>query len=485
MNHRIIFPLLLLLTFPLIGLTQSKPQVQIQLLSNDQEGDLNLNKTDFSAWATRVDKLIDTVFGLLKSKSDYMLLVTLHPDNEPTLSLFSRPAGPETESEKILERFKGGPSMKTRYVDYSFVYLIRINGGSGELSETFSPEFKDPYILQHESFKRAGLTEKRTLLVNWAASGILPILAESEGKVDEKFGGVSYMGKTLRTALSKDLQVNIPQLTDSSSAYWRGVMEMSPGNEIITLSKVMLLVAQGDFDMAKEYCELLRLFGSKKALASYYTSELAWRLEEFNKELNIRMQRGIEQHDKGNYDGAIAVYTGILNEYPRSAWVHYELYFSTNLRNNAVKKDSVLGLEEWNKVKPVIYSCNPLYPVAARLTTGKDAYLFLRRSELGKLFKDKDGLAKDLIELGDIALDLGATGYAAEVYWLCYSRLKKEDVNHKEMLPYFLYALEKLKVTDIKKNFPGDFEKEFSKIDKERKKRMEQSAAYKAFKVKE
>jgi len=465
--------------------SQSRPQVQIQLISNDQEGEFNLDKVAFSAWASWINPLLDSVFGKLKTKSDFMLLATLHTNQEPTLSLYSRPATAETEMEQILSGFKNGPSMKTRFVDYSFVYLIRINDGSGELSEKFYPEYKDPYDLKHEAFKRAALGEKVTLLRNWASMEVIPLLAEAERHVDEKFGGVKYVGNTLQAMTINGIPSNLYKLTDSTSDYWRGVMEMSPGNEIIPLSKVMGMVALGDFDMAKEYTELLRLFGSKKMLATYYTNELSWRLEEFNKELTTRMQRGVLQHDAGNYDGAIAVYTGILKEYPRSAWVNYELYFSTNLRNNAIRKDSVAGMAEWNKVKPVIYSCNPLYPVAARLTTGKEAYLFLRRSELGKLFKEKDNLAKDLLELGDIALDLGASGYAAEVYWLCFSRLKKEDLGHREMLPYYLYALEKLHVNDIRKNFPGDFDKEFARIDKERKKHMEQSPAYKAFKVKE
>ena len=88
------------------------------------------------------------------------------------------------------------------------------------------------------------------------------------------------------------------------------------------------------------------------------------------------------------------------------------------------------------------------------------------------------------MELGDIALDLGAYGYAAEVYWLCFSRIKKEDIGNREMLPYCLYCLDKLGVQDIRKNFIGDFDKEFKRIDKERRKQMEENKFYRSFKNK-
>jgi hypothetical protein len=478
---------ILLFTLPVHDWSQTKPSVEIQLLSNDQEAELNLDKNSFMFWAKGMTRRIDSVFAEEKSKRDYLVLITLHARQEPDIRVHARPACTDEQLKKILHSLKTDDPVKTNYCDYSFVYMIRTNGGSGDPNLSFVPEYQDPLKAIHETFKRAGLAEKKALLEKWALDEVLPILSESETRIDFKFSGVQYAGRILREASNRSPDSKAPEtasLTDKSSDYWRGVMEMSPGNEIIPLSKTMLYVSSGEFDLAKEYCELLRPFGKEKNLATYYVNELSWRLEEFNKELNLRVQRGIEQHDKGNYAGAIAVYTGILNDYSRSAWVNYELYYSTNMRNNLEKKDSVLSLAEWNKAAPVVYSCNPLYPVCARASTGKEGYLIMRRAELGKLFKVKEDFSKDLLKLGDIALDLGAYGYAAEVYWLCFSRLKKEDVAQREMLPYFLYALDKLGVNDLKKTFSGDFDKEFIKIDKARKKEMESSPVYKSFKNK-
>ncbi len=479
-----------LLFFLLVGFSpwlsaQSHPYIEVQQVSNEQEAELNLNKKTFAPWALTMQTLLDTIFSAEQTKNDFIVLVTLHPDTDhPSVSLFSRPGLPSDDQSKLLNLLKAGPKVMTRFVDYSQIYLIRTKARS-VTNLSFTPEYKDPYQLKQEAFKRAGLHEKVILLKSWAENHALPVLAEAETTVDEKFSGVQYVSKVLHSMAPIGPAQDLKKLTDSSGNYWRGVMEMSPGNEIIPLSKVVMLVAEGQFDEAKEYVELLKLFGGKKLLATYYIEELSWRLEAFNKELQTRAQKGIEQHDKGNYDGAIAVYQGILNDYPASAWIHFELYYSQNRKNNEEKKDSVLSLAEWNKAKPIIYRCNPLYPNTSRVSTGKEAYLFMRRTELATLFKVKENLPKDLLKLGDIASDLGDYGYAAEVYWICFSRLKKDELDKKEMLPYFLYCLDKLGVKEIRKNYEGDFEKEFKKIDKEKRKAMEGSVVYKLYKVKQ
>ncbi|MFI5149175.1 MAG: hypothetical protein ACHQRM_05535 [Bacteroidia bacterium] len=349
------------------------------------------------------------------------------------------------------------------------------------------PAPPDSQIVHMEAFRKAGLGGKRKLLMDWAVNEVIPVLASYETKVDDKFAGVKYMGDLLQNLSRKGpsaFPVNVHALCDSSSSYWRAVMEMSLGNELIPLSKTMLYVANGEFDIAKQYAELLKPFSGEKTIATLYIRELAWRLDEFNKELNGRMQRGLEMHDAGNYDGALVVYKGINTEYPNSAWVHYELYYSGNKKAMEEKKDSLLSRANWDLASPGIYRCNPMYPVQARASSGTEGYILYRRISQSKLFKEKDKFPSDIATMGDIALDLQDNAYAAEIYWLCFSRLKKDDLHGKEMLPWCLYALDKLGVKDLRSNFKGDFEKEFKKIDKKRKKEMEGSSIYKSFKNK-
>ncbi|HXC04042.1 MAG TPA: hypothetical protein VNZ86_04770 [Bacteroidia bacterium] len=349
------------------------------------------------------------------------------------------------------------------------------------------PALADSQIVHMEAFRKASLSEKRTLLINWAQQEVIPILGAYETKVDEKFAGVRYMGDLLHKLSiqgSSAFPVSVGKVCDSTSSYWRGVMEMSPGNELIPLSKTMLYVANGEFDMAKQMAELLRPFATDKSIATMYIQELSWRLEEFNKELNGRMQRGLELHDAGNYSGALVVYKGINNDYPNSAWVHYEIYYSGNTKDMSEKKDSLESLANWDKSSPLIYHYNPMYPVQARASGGKEGYQMYRRLSQATLFKDKTKFPPDLVTLGDIALDLQAYGYAGEIYWLCFSRIKKEELKGKEMLPWFLYTLDKCSIKDLQSNFKGNFEKEFRKIDKQRKKEMEGSAVYRSFKNK-
>ena len=286
---------------------QDKPQVEIQLLSNDQVAEADLNKNDFLEWVKLLTSRVDSAFLTEKTSRDIMVLVTLHQQAEPSISIHARPACSNAEMNRMAAFFTHLPSFHTKLFDYSFVYLVRTHGGSGgDKNAAFVPEYIDPNSARRTAFRKAGLAEKKTLLQNWARAEVIPMLEEFENRVDKKFAGVQYLAKKLDSIYSVDIlqgkpvTVRVPQITDSVSDYWRGVMEMSPGNHIITLSKVMLLVAEGEFDYAKEYCELLRQMGAEKALATYYTNELSWRLEEFSKELNTRISRGIAQHDKAN-----------------------------------------------------------------------------------------------------------------------------------------------------------------------------------------
>jgi hypothetical protein len=467
---------------------QSLPQVEIQLLANEQVAEVNLDPVTFPTWGKQMTDRVDSAFLSEKAKRDVMILLTLHAQAEPEVHVFARPAFTEAEMKQIQDAFTHIPSFHTLLIDYSFVYLVKLNGGSGDKAAAFNPVYEDPKEASRKAFKRKGLAEKKSELMNWAVTEVMPVLAAKELKVNEKFSGVRYMGKTLNKICflyeSHKLVPSALSLTDSVADYWRGVMEMSPGNEIIPLSKVMLLVAEGRFDYAKEYTELLRHFCSDKALATYYINELSWKLEEFNRELNVRTRHGVEQHQKGNFQGAMAVYEGVLADYPNSAWLHYEMYFSKTQARNAVKKDSLLSQSEWNEARKQIYTLNPLYPLSGKASSGKENYQSARRFELNKLFKDKEKLSPDMESLADIALDLESYGYAAEAYWLCFSRLKKADIGNREMLPYCLYSLDKLGVSEISKNFQGDFEKEFKRIEKEQKKKMESSPYYKAMRNK-
>jgi hypothetical protein len=467
---------------------QAAPHIEIQLLSNEQVSELNLDRGSFPSWTRGMTNLTDSAFLRDKTKRDVMVLVTLHTAKDPEVRIYARPSYTPAELEQVQQFYKRTPVSYTRLTDYSFLYLIRLNGGNGDKAAAFIPAFEDPAQITRKNFKRANLSDKKNMLINWATTEALPLIAAAEMRVEEKFSGVHYMALTLNSYLHTPSSGITPQqvlrLTDSTADYWRGVMEMSPGNELVSLSKVLLMVAAGQFDYAKEYNELLKPFGSEKALATYYMKELSWRLEEFDKELSTRTQRGIDQRLNGNYAGAVAIDEGIDSEYPNSAWLKYELFYCHNMLQNEDKKDSLRTAADWRLSKMDILNCNPLYPIVARAFSGEENYQAFRRSQISTLFKDKNHNAKDVAELADIALDLHVYGYAAEVYWLSFSRIKKEELGQREMLPYYLYCLEHLGVKSIKETFKGDFEKEFKRIEKERRKKMEESVYFKPIRKK-
>jgi hypothetical protein len=74
--------------------------------------------------------------------------------------------------------------------------------------------------------------------------------------------------------------------------------------------------------------------------------------------------------------------------------------------------------------------------------------------------------AQFVSQYADLALKLEAYGYAAHLYWFSVG-LKATDLTVEQKLTRYLYCLEKLGVTDLKKNFKDDFSAAFARLDRE------------------
>ena len=276
--------------------------------------------------------------------------------------------------------------------------------------------------------------------------------------------------------LSFNTKQDVNKLTSANPDYWRAVMEMEAGNQLVPVTKVFMLVSQGRLDEANIYIDMIRYFSNPKAIANDYLEELAWRINTFNDELVQDVNKGIVEHDKGNYDAAMKIYKDILQQYPGSAWTLYELYYSKNMKELAGgKKDD---RSDWDKAKKGIYENNPMYHMDVRASNGKEAYLLFRRQEQGTLFKRQGQTLEDVFKYADIAMDLGVYDFAAQLFWFT-STYGKED--SQISLHRYLYCLDKLGVKNLKANFKGDFEKIFKDIDKEKEKEMKKNDFYKSF----
>jgi tetratricopeptide (TPR) repeat protein len=258
-------------------------------------------------------------------------------------------------------------------------------------------------------------------------------------------------------------------------------MEMSPGNQLIPFTKACLLIANGEFDKAKQVLFLIKFFSEDATLPEAYRKELGTKLDLLSQGLADAINKGIALHDKGEYRDAVAHYEELLKSFPKSAWLNYEYFYS----KTEGMKNQEESLKEWSKWKPVIYACDPMYHMNVQAQSGKEGYLLFRRQEGNSLFQSKENLKKDFVQYADIAFDLENYGLAAQMYWLMVTHFSEDEYGKRNILAYYLYCLDQLGEKETVKNFKGDFPKEFSKITSERKKIMEKSSIYKAFEKKE
>ncbi|MDJ1498149.1 hypothetical protein QNI19_34725 [Cytophagaceae bacterium DM2B3-1] len=464
----------LLLSYSLHG--QSKPTPIIVFLSNDKIAEVNINQDKYIQSIKAVLDLAEQEFATIPASQEIAILLVGHKTGKPTIKVYSKPKLRSEQEEEFLKKANSIPFENTKLVDFPLLISFNIKDGMPDAS---FENIELPEEKKQREYQTASLEEKYRLLKNWATSEVLPVLSTYQTIVDDKFAGVKSFGTLVSSENFSNAQ-NITALTSQNPTYWRATLEMSAENQLIPISKIFLLISQGQFDHAIRYMEIVQIYSDSKSIANSYLKELSGRLQLFNQQLNASIQEGIAQHDKGNYQKAIEIYTDILQKYPNSAWALYELYYSQNMLAISQDKQKPEDRSDWDHAKASIFKANPLYSMDVRASNAKEGYLLFRRQEIGTLFKDKKTFINDTYKYADIAMDLEIYDFAAQLFW--YSVTYSKDKEREKALNRFLFCLEKLGVTTIKQNFTGDFDKEFKKIETEKEKEMKANPVYKAFK---
>ncbi len=358
---------------------------------------------------------------------------------------------------------------------FSFKYNEGCNAPDIFLPVVLNADEKLKYDLSTQT-----LAKRKETLRNWAIKEVIPVLAYYTSGVNDQFAGVKETGKLLST--QSFLNNKAAAVTEKNPLYWRGVMEMNKGNLLIPVSKLFMHVANDEFDLARRYIGMLFRFADKESLASHYLLDLNKYLNLFYSLHDSLVHEGIALHDAGKYDEAIKKYKSILTDYPHSAWALYELYFSTDSKELGKNKNKDKSTDLWNQHKSAVYNADPLYPMGAGANNSKDGYILFRHLQVKDLFKDSKKLRSDLATYADIALDLESYAFAAHLYWYLLAVLPEEKYNGHTYLPYFLYALQKLGVSEVQSLLKTDYTAELSAIEKEREEKMKNDPIYKSFK---
>lgn len=447
----------------------------IHLLANDDISEINVDSDAFLEYMKQITDLCRNTFNKVKKKQKIGLFVSIHPSGATSFELYAYPKLDEQVSNKFISDLKAIKVVNTKLVDFPIFFAINGNK-DGSLSDF--PDFVTPENKKLLMFQNADLKGKYEQLKEFAVNEVLPVLAAYLLKAEDKYEGVRNLGKLISSTNFKENQ-DVEKLLNGNKDYWRAVLEMNVGNQLIPVTKVFSLVASGEIDYANKFIEILPMFSSEKSLASKYMQRLKIRTKLFYAEITNQIKIGIAEHDKGNFQKAISIYDNILSAYPNSAWALYEKYFSENEERISKDKEALIDGSHWDKAKIEIYKHNPLYDVDVRASNGKEAYLIFRRQEINKLFQKKEEALTDLFKYAEIAMDLNAYDYAAQLFWLSATHNKS---SFEKSLHYFLYCLDKLGENEIKSNFKGDFKKIFKSIDEKRDDEMKQSFIYKAMK---
>ena len=447
-------------------------ELSIQLLTNELVLKANIGSEELGAWGKNIISKAESIAGEDQAKRDIAILITVHKNNNATITVSARPKSSTQVLESYQKELQKITIPNSRYCDYSVLFMLQINGGCQDTQREFTPPIITPDERNYRKFTSASLQGKKDLLQNWAEDQVIPILGHYTSSVDAKFKGVLAVGKILKSG-DYTIEGNISQLTDKNLSYWRAVVEMGRGNQLIPSSKIFMHVVIGEFDIARRYLQIIRYFCDESSLATHYLSQLNWRIADFYEDHNKQIQIGIKLHDKQQYQKAIEQYKEILKVYPKSAWANYELYLSEITPSKDFKR--------WTQRKDLIYSCDPLYSMSSYASTGREGYMLFRRKEIDSLFKDRKSFKQDITRYADIALDLEEYGFAAQLYWLILTSFEKESYDNKNILTHFLYCLNKFGDTVIIQDFKGDFQAEFKKIEEERLSLMKESIFFTAF----
>jgi hypothetical protein len=456
-----------------VAFSQSEVELQIQLLTPDQIAEVTLDIEPVLDW---VKKVYDEIENNLKNEEgdkEVLIIITLHKDKEPTIDIGARPGIEESSIDALLAGISKHEAPKTKISDYSFAIIAGLNNGCSEEID-YIPPVTLPKYKEYIKYKELDLQGKRNALQTWIQDEVIPVIMYYETIVDSVFKGVLSVGEILTKGEYNNSEINT--LTDYNPDYWRAIMEMSLGNQLIPFTKVCMHIAREEFDNATRLLFVINLFSDKSTLPAIFHDELSAKLTLLEEDLNLAINEGIALHDNGKYKEAVAHYENLLKIFPKSAWLNYEFYYS---KTAGMKVDE--SNMEWDRTKKIVYACDPMYYMDVRARSGKEGYLLFRRREVNSLFQSEDSLKADFIRYADIALDLGNFGFAAQLYWLILNYFSEEDYNNRNILAHYLYCLDKLGDKESIKNFQGDFPEEFKNIENERRKIMEESPVYNAF----
>lgn len=468
--------LLSILLLPLLLKAQTENvAVTMMFVQEDHYLTYNLDVEPVGEWLKDVISVSKTHLKELKGKGQVAL--GLEITTQGTCTYYLATDLPELDASKkegMLAELRKTKAAKTKAANDEVILFFDVNGASSKDYEDLKAKVGTPALKMQDKLLNGTTAERKEALKQRCLNYLLPLMMVSADKdTDEKFAGVkstgayysTHIGELANTeALCKDLRI------------WRGMMEMSPKNYLIMSLFPIGHILNGRLDAAKMQLQIMDLTAAEKSLAGYVVNELFNHIQSIYKPLYADINKGVELHDKGKYAEAVKIFEAVLKEDPQMALAIHELALSRSMIKNASSSEQI-----WAEYAPRLYAASPMYPYQMHAGSGEEAYLTFLRLELAELFQKGETFGDDLYRYANIAMELGNYGYAAQYFWLhvSLSRTKKPDA-----IELMAYCIHKCGTANLEGFFSEKTLASFQETEKLLKKRMVESATYKAMEKK-
>lgn len=460
---------------------KKKVEVAIVFLTEMNIVQLTVEVDPLVKWVRPAIATVEKRFEGDAARRIVVIQATLHRDRPAEVEVAGQPALSDAEAKELRLALDPAKAPRTRVVDCTFRVVAKVNGGPAGIAGPTDPNLRlvppleTPDERRIAAFRAAKTAEKLAMIRRWARNEALPILGATASGADAKYEGVRALGKTIQEFSPPEVtpRFDVPSLTDHNPAYWRAMVEMVPGEPLVPMVRIALHAANGELDRARRYVSVASFFDANKSASSRLLGDFREMMRLFYKDVESRISEGIAVNDKGKLDEAMAVYEGVLRDYPGSAWARYEQVQTWMAMAQKEGKPVANALADWPAARDAILGADPLYEMLTQAQGPEETYGLVLRIEIRTLFKDRKKTVQDVIRYADIAQDLGDFGFAAFLYWNMVGRVKEEQFSQRELIERFLFCLDELGVKTIHENFKGDHAARFARMREERRKRIE------------
>lgn len=421
-------------------------------------------------WQERVLQTTESFLRLERTSNDLLILVTCPKGAPAQVEISARPQLSEFKLNGLRTRLENlSKPPRSRLTDYAYLITAKVNGGCKNPQLKFLPQILMPDEKVKVAYEAADLKTKVQLLQKWAKEEAIPVVNHYMTFESGARPAVQEIGTLLS---SEDyLRKDPVQLTVENQTYWQATNEINKQDGLVYLSKILMHIAHGEFELARRYLHIGQALPENNSLVTYYYQQLDFRLEWLFDDLRNAILIGKQWQQEGDFHGAELYFDELIESMPKLAALHFEKYYSHSLRISHRPPEEIM--KNWQTCTQKVYAIDPLYAMNIPAKSRKEMYRLSLRHDFNTILSNPATVKEKLVLLADHAFDLEAYGVAAQLYAIIKNNGYEMNEN-KDLEGYYLYALDKIGLA------PSNYEKDvvknrFKKIDKERLEAMEAS----------